>query len=214
MPLSQLLRHRGIYLFVGVAENIWEESLDVIDVLITVDIPDSTAFPPHQKYRCDALHVLVVPFTECLRRTGNHPARPLEPGFRSLNRPARRRCRTRVFEKALVVSEVGNNFRIHLFQSRSLLDQFENIFHSETFPSAKGLVHRSDELQAFHLVHGPAIMLVQALRVALDVSTPKLFRPQVPSHALALRTFARLLRCPFELGKLTDLPSQPIGIAP
>src|SRR5260370_19818621 len=177
MPLSQLRRRRGIYVFLRVAENIRQQSLDVIDVLITVDIPDSTPFPPHQKYRCDALHVLVVPFTECLRRTGNHLARPLEPGFRSLNRPARRRCRTRVFEKALVVSEVGNNLRIHLFHSRSLLIQFEYIFHTETFPSAKGLVHRSNELQVFHLSHGPAIMLVQGLPVFIAVSTPNLSLP-------------------------------------
>src|ERR1019366_499682 len=58
VPLSQLLRHRRIYLFVRVAENIRQKSLDVVDIFIPIHIPNAAPFAFRQKYRSHSAAVL------------------------------------------------------------------------------------------------------------------------------------------------------------
>src|ERR1700680_502993 len=71
MSFSQLFRNGAIYVFVRVSQNIWQETLDVVNVFVSINVPDAAALATLQKNRRDTLNVLVIAFAESLGTSGN-----------------------------------------------------------------------------------------------------------------------------------------------
>ena len=116
VALSQLLGDGLIHFFMRVTENVRQQSLDVIDVLVAIHVPNAAAFALCEEHGSNPADVLVGSFAESLRRTRDNLGGAFKPGFRFFNRPPGRGRGLRILEEAFVISAVGNDVGIHLLQ--------------------------------------------------------------------------------------------------
>src|SRR2546426_2976027 len=90
-PISHLTRHSFCDSRVIVSEDDGTKSHGVIDILVSVDIPDMTSLATYEKDRRGPLDKLCGALTEGLRATWNHPCGPLLQSIAALQTAGHRR---------------------------------------------------------------------------------------------------------------------------
>src|SRR6266496_1548481 len=131
MTFCQLARYCGVHSIVRVTKKVGKESLNEIDVLVSVHIPYPTTLAALQEKWRDSLHILCVPLAERLRATGYDLLRTPQPALRFLQRSPGSRSTARFVIKTAQISFVRNNRGIYFLYGRIHIDVLQYIFHAE-----------------------------------------------------------------------------------